>query len=134
MIDQAIATLKAWPKGQRRDHAIALAEQLEAYKAMALDEPAIKRYLMVAELEIARGRDPADTCADCAFIGALLGLEVALDGLLCASDIARMYRVTERRARAIIENRHRRFGIGIKVGNMWVVHKHDLWLIEPERD
>lgn len=56
----------------------------------------------------------------------------ALMGLMTAEDVAEHYRISARRARALIRNRHERFGIGMKAGNVWLVHRDELPELEPE--
>jgi hypothetical protein len=60
------------------------------------------------------------------------GKHEALMGLMTASDVAAHFDVSERRARALIRNRHERFGTGMQVGNTWLVHRDELETLEPE--
>lgn len=56
----------------------------------------------------------------------------ALMGLMTAEDVAEHYRISPRRARALIRNRHQRFGVGMKAGNVWLVHRDELPQLEPD--
>ena len=55
-----------------------------------------------------------------------------LTDLLDARAVAQHFNISERRARALIANRHERHGIGTKVGQSWLVHRDDLGLLEPD--
>ena len=70
-----------------------------------------------------------DTVAQRAFQA---GKTYALMGLMTSSDVAEHFNITERRARALIQNRHERFGAGMKAGNEWLVHRDELPQLEPE--
>lgn len=132
MIETILSMLRQWPDDENGERAHQLAEQIERLRVRLTGEPAHTRQIMIAEIELERGFSVLHVCADCALVGYLLGLQDGIDGLLAARDIAERYGVTLRRARALIANRHRRFGIGRMVGSGWVVHEMDLWLIEPE--
>jgi len=60
------------------------------------------------------------------------GRNHALMGLMTAADVAAEFGVSERRARALIQNRHERFGVGMRVGNQWLVHRDELGNLEPD--
>lgn len=60
------------------------------------------------------------------------GRSYALLGLITANDVALHYNITERRARALIANRHQRFGIGMKLGNSWLLHRDELQQLQPD--
>lgn len=57
----------------------------------------------------------------------------ALLGIMTATDVAAHYKISERRARALIKNRHERFGIGMRVGKSWLIHRDELPNIEPDQ-
>lgn len=59
------------------------------------------------------------------------GRSYALLGLMTAQDVAEHYNISERRARALIANRHKRFGIGMQFGNSWLIHRDELPELEP---
>ena len=61
-----------------------------------------------------------------------VGRNHALMGLMTAADVAEHFGVSERRARALIQNRHERFGVGMRVGNQWLVHRDELGNLEPD--
>lgn len=56
----------------------------------------------------------------------------ALMGLMTANDVAEQFNISERRARALIEHRHERFGVGMKVGTVWLVHCDELPQVKPD--
>jgi len=56
----------------------------------------------------------------------------ALMGLMTTEDIAREFGVTERRARALVQNRHERLGVGMRFGNSWLVHRDELDALQPD--
>jgi len=60
------------------------------------------------------------------------GRNHALLGIMTAADVAEHFGVSERRARALIQNRHERFGVGMRVGNQWLVHRDELPELEPD--
>ena len=60
------------------------------------------------------------------------GKTYALMGLMTVSDVAQHYNVSERRARALIANRHERFAVGMQVGNSWIVHRDELPDLAPD--
>ena len=60
------------------------------------------------------------------------GRSDALLGIMTSSDVAEHFGITERRARALIQNRHERFGVGMKAGSEWLVHRDELPQLEPE--
>lgn len=60
------------------------------------------------------------------------GKTYALMGLMTAEDVAEHYQVTSRRARALIKNRHERFGVGMRFGNSWLIHRDELPQLEPD--
>jgi len=59
------------------------------------------------------------------------GRNEALMGLMTAQDVAEHFGITGRRARALIRNRHQRFGVGMRVGHEWLVHRSELPDLEP---
>ena len=69
-----------------------------------------------------------DQVARCAFRE---GRNQALLGLMTANDVAEHYQITPRRARALIENRHKRFGTGMKLGNSWLICRDELPNLAP---
>lgn len=60
------------------------------------------------------------------------GQAYALLGLMTAADVADEFGVSLRRARALIKNRHERFGSGAKLGNRWLIHRDELPSLAPE--
>ena len=56
----------------------------------------------------------------------------ALMGLMTANDIAEHFNISPRRARALIKNRHERFGVGMQFGKSWLVHRDELNDLTPE--
>jgi hypothetical protein len=60
-----------------------------------------------------------------------VGRSDALIGLMTAKDVAEHFRITPRRARALIANRHERFGIGMRIGASWLIHRDELDSLEP---
>jgi len=63
-----------------------------------------------------------------------VGKSHALMGLMTAEDVAEHYQVSPRRARALIQNRHERFAVGMKIGNSWLVHRDELPDLEPDEE
>jgi hypothetical protein len=59
------------------------------------------------------------------------GKTYALLGLMTSSDVAEHFDISERRARALIQNRHERFGVGMKAGREWLVHRDELPQLQP---
>ncbi len=55
----------------------------------------------------------------------------ALMSLITAEQAAERLGVSARRMRAIIAHRNERFGIGMKVGNTWMVREQDLDILKP---
>lgn len=55
-----------------------------------------------------------------------------LTNILTAQDVAERFNISGRRARALMENRHSRFGIGSKIGNQWLIHIDELPAIAPD--
>jgi predicted YcjX-like family ATPase len=60
------------------------------------------------------------------------GRSHALMGLMTAQDVAAHFQISESRARALMANRHERFGVGMKFGKSWLVHRDELGGLEPE--
>jgi len=60
------------------------------------------------------------------------GRNDALMGIMTAEDVAMHYNITPRRARALIRNRHDRFGVGMKAGNVWLISRDELHDLEPD--
>ena len=60
------------------------------------------------------------------------GRNDALLGLMTAEDVAEHFQISPRRARALIANRHGRFGTGMRFGNSWLVHRDDLDTLQPD--
>ena len=60
------------------------------------------------------------------------GKSHALLGLMTAQDVAGHFGVSPRRARALIRNRHERFGVGMRVGREWLVHRDELPILAPD--
>lgn len=56
----------------------------------------------------------------------------ALMGLMTAEDVALHFQISPRRARALIRNRHERFGVGMRFGNSWLVHQDELPEVAPD--
>ena len=52
--------------------------------------------------------------------------------LRTADELAEQFNVTPRRMRAIIANRHERWGTGMKLGKSWVVSVDEVPALEPE--
>jgi hypothetical protein len=59
------------------------------------------------------------------------GKTYALLGLMTSSDVAEHFDISKRRARALIQNRHERFGVGMKAGREWLVHRDELPQLQP---
>jgi hypothetical protein len=76
-----------------------------------------------------RVRHALEQVAQRAFIA---GRHDALMGLMTVQDVADHFGISPRRARALIKNRHERFGAGMKVGNSWLVHRDKLPALEPD--
>lgn len=76
-----------------------------------------------------RVKHQLDTVAQRAFQA---GKTYALMGIMTSSDVAEHFGITERRARALIQNRHERFGVGMKAGREWLVHRDELLQLEPD--
>lgn len=60
------------------------------------------------------------------------GRSWALMGLMTADDVAEHFQISPRRARALIANRHERFGVGMQFGNSWLVHRDELPSLVPD--
>lgn len=62
------------------------------------------------------------------------GRNHALMGLMTVQDVAEHFGISPRRARALIANRHERFGVGMQVGNtnVWLVHRDELPELKPD--
>jgi len=60
------------------------------------------------------------------------GRNDALMGIMTAEDVAAHYNISPRRARALIRNRHERFGVGMKAGNVWLINRDELHDLEPD--
>ena len=60
------------------------------------------------------------------------GRNQALLGLMTAEDVAEHFDISPRRARALIANRHERFGVGMQFGNSWLVHRDELPSLRPD--
>jgi len=60
------------------------------------------------------------------------GKSYALIGLMTAADVAEHFQISHRRACALIKHRHERFGVGMRFGNSWLVHRDDLPGLEPD--
>ena len=60
------------------------------------------------------------------------GKHYAMMGLMTAENVAAEFGFSERRARALIQNRHERFGVGMRFGKSWLVHRDDLALLKPD--
>lgn len=60
------------------------------------------------------------------------GKTYALMGLMTVEDVAEHLDVTRRRASALIKNRHERFGVGMKFGSSWLIHRDELPQLEPD--
>ena len=60
------------------------------------------------------------------------GKSYALMGLMTAQDVADHFDISVRRARALIANRHERFGTGMQVGKQWLVHRDELDQLAPD--
>jgi hypothetical protein len=61
------------------------------------------------------------------------GRDEALLGIMTAEDLADHFDITPRRARALIQNRHERFGVGMKAGNCWLIHRDELPSLQPDK-
>ena len=61
-----------------------------------------------------------------------IGRSDALLGLMTADDVAEHFRISARRARALIANRHERFRIGMRFGSSWLVHRDELASLAPD--
>ena len=59
------------------------------------------------------------------------GRSDALLGIMTTSDVAEHFDISERRARALIQNRHERFGVGMKAGREWLIHRDELPQLQP---
>lgn len=60
------------------------------------------------------------------------GQVCALRGLMTADDVAEHFQISPRRARALISNRHERFGVGMRFGKSWLIHRRELPDVEPD--
>lgn len=60
------------------------------------------------------------------------GRNHALMGLMTTNDVAAHFGISNRRARALIANRHERFGIGMRAGTTWLVHRDELGDLAPD--
>jgi len=61
------------------------------------------------------------------------GKRHALDGLMTVPEVAEHFNISERRARALIQNRHERFGVGRKFNNRtWLIHRDELDILAPD--
>jgi len=60
------------------------------------------------------------------------GRNYSLMGLMTAQDVADHFKISHARARALIQNRHERFGIGMKFGSSWLIHRDELPDLEPD--
>lgn len=60
------------------------------------------------------------------------GRNEALLGLMTVRDVANHFKISERRARALIQNRHERFGVGMRFGNSWLICRDELPNLEPD--
>ena len=76
-----------------------------------------------------RGRHHLQQVAQRAFQS---GKSYALMGLMTAADVAEHYQISHRRACALIKHRHERFGVGMRFGNSWLVHRDELPGLEPD--
>ena len=54
-------------------------------------------------------------------------------GLRTAEELAEEFNVTPRRMRAIIQNRHERWGTGRKVGSTWMVSADEIESVTPDK-
>ena len=61
----------------------------------------------------------------------ILGYAYALDGLISAVEAAEVLGVDKSRARLLIANAHKKRGIGLKVGGLWLIHRDDIEKIRP---
>lgn len=61
-----------------------------------------------------------------------IGRSDALLGLMTVQDVAEHFNITPRRARALISNRHDRFGVGMRFGASWLIHRDELSSLEPD--
>ncbi len=59
------------------------------------------------------------------------GRNQALMGLMTTEDVAQHFGVSVRRARALIHNRHERFGVGMRFGASWLIHRDELEGLTP---
>ncbi len=62
-----------------------------------------------------------------------MSLYSILDNFMTTADVAEYFNVSERRASALIKNRHERFGIGRRWGKFWVVHRDHVDLLTPDK-
>ncbi len=60
------------------------------------------------------------------------GKMYAMQGLMTVADVAKHFGVSNRRARALIQNRHERLGIGMKTGKEWLIHRDELPRLKPD--
>ena len=61
------------------------------------------------------------------------GKHDALSGLMSVDDVAIELGVSRRRANALIQNRHERFGTGMQIGkNTWAIHRDELEQLRPD--
>lgn len=61
------------------------------------------------------------------------GKHAALSGLMSVDDVATELGVSRRRANAIIQNRHERFGMGMQIGkNTWIIHRDEMESLKPD--
>lgn len=68
-----------------------------------------------------------------AHVSAKIGAENALMGLRTIDDAVALYGGNRANMRRIARNRHERFGIGAKIGGVWLFTEAELELLEPDR-
>jgi len=66
-------------------------------------------------------------------IAATIGAENALMSLRTIDDAIALYGGNRATMRRIARNRHERFGIGAKIGGVWLFTENELQHLEPDR-
>lgn len=60
------------------------------------------------------------------------GRHDALAGLMTVEQVAEEFGVSRRRASAIIQHHHERFGLGRRFNSSWLVHRDELESMRPD--
>jgi len=98
--------------------------------SMFLDLDSVEVDAVLAEHNLSLQSDTITACRDCILFHHRRSY--ALAGLLTVADVAEQFGVGARRARALISSRHRKFGVGMKFGSSWLVHRDELPSLAPD--